>query len=132
METKQSFNINADFLGGYSSLFSKLVFVIIAVYLIIVLFNFLRDKFIIKEPSTKRDNITDLLSILHKLFYLSGFGFIVANLVMVLLSAMSGRNSFPSLNLPGKWDYLVFGIILIFTGIGCKLAKKVLVNEQKE
>ena len=108
METKQSFNINADFLGGYSSLFSKLVLIIIAAYLIILLFNLLRDKFINKDPGTKRDNITDLLSILHKLFYLSGFGFIVANLVMVLLSAMSGRNSFPSLNLLSKWAYLVF------------------------
>ncbi len=132
METKQSFNLSTDFSGGYSALFIKLVFVIIAVYLIILLINFFRDKFINQEPCTKKDNITDLLTILHKLFYVSGFGFMLANLVQVLLSELSESSRFPSLNLVSQWDYLLFGIILVFIGIGCKLAKKVLNAEHKE
>jgi len=132
METKQSFNLSTDFSGGYSALFIKLVFVIIAVYLIILLINFFRDKFINQEPCTKKDNITDLLTILHKLFYVSGFGFMLANLVQVLLSELSESSRFHSLNLVSQWDYLLFGIILVFIGIGCKLAKKVLNAEHKE
>lgn len=132
METKQSFNLSTDFSGGYSALFIKLVFVIIAVYLIILLINFFRDKFINQEPCTKKDNITDLLTILHKLFYVSGFGFMLANLVQVLLSELSESSRFPSLNLVSQWDYLLFGIIVVFIGIGCKLAKKVLNAEHKE
>ena len=46
MDQKQSFNLSADFLGGFSSIFMKLVFVIISVYIIILILNFLRDKFI--------------------------------------------------------------------------------------
>jgi predicted PurR-regulated permease PerM len=77
MDQKQSFNFNADFLGGFTTMFMKLVFVIIAVYLFVLILNFLRDKFINKATDTKKDNISVLITILNKLFFVSGFGFIL-------------------------------------------------------
>jgi len=72
MDKKQSFNLNADFLGGYSSIFMKLIFILIAVFVLVMIINFLRDKFINKESNKKMDDISDLLIILNKLFYISG------------------------------------------------------------
>ena len=54
MDQKQSFNLNADFLGGFTSIFMKSVFVIIIVYLLLMTLNFLRDIFINKEATKKR------------------------------------------------------------------------------
>jgi hypothetical protein len=131
MDQKQSFNLNADFLGGFTSIFMKLVFVIIAVYIIVLVLNFLRDKFINKVTDTKSDNISDLLIILNKLFFFSGFGFIIGNIVQNLFSKMSNHNSsFGSMNFRGEWDYLTFGIILIFIGIGFKVGNKVLKKDR--
>ncbi|MGM0621932.1 MAG: hypothetical protein ACQETJ_12850, partial [Bacteroidota bacterium] len=76
MDPKQSFNLNADFLGGFTSIFIKLVFAIIIVYLLVMVINFLRDKYINKEVNKQKDDISDLLIILNKLFYISGFGFV--------------------------------------------------------
>jgi hypothetical protein len=133
MDQKQSFNLSADFLGGFSSIFMKLVFVIISVYIIILTLNFLRDKFISKEQTTKRDDIIDLLTILNKLFFISGFGFVIGNIFQVLLSGISNRNSsLPSMNFRGEWDYLTFGIILIFIGIGFKIGKKAIKKDRIE
>jgi len=127
MDQKQSFNLNADFLGGFSSIFMKLVFIIIAVYLLVMVINFLRDKFINAEPNQKKDDIADLLVILNKLFYVSGFGFVIANILQVLLSQIGGRNhGMASMSFRGEWDYLTFGIIIIFVGIGFKVAHKML------
>jgi len=133
MDQKQSFNLNADFLGGFSAIFMKLIFVIIAVYLIVLILNFLRDKFINKATETKKDNISDLLIILNKLFFVSGFGFIIGNIFQVLFSQMTNHhNGFEGLNIRGDWDYLTFGIILIFLGIGFKLGNKALKNNKFE
>jgi len=133
MDQKQSFNLNADFLGGFTSIFMKLVFVIIAVYLIVLILNFLRDKFINKVTDTRKDNISELLIILNKLFFISGFGFIIGNIVQVLFSKMTNHNSgFGSMNFRGDWDYLTFGIILIFLGIGFKVGNKALKKDRIE
>lgn len=133
MDQKQSFNLNADFLGGYSSIFMKLVFVIIAVYLIVMIMNFFRDKFINKQTDTKKDDISDLLTILNKLFFVSGIGFIIGNIFQFLLSQATENGSrMQSMNFKGEWDYLTFGIILIFIGIGFKIGKKVLKKERIE
>lgn len=127
MEQKQSFNLNADILGGFTSLFIKLVFVIIAVYLVVLILNFLRDKYINKVSDTQQDNISDLLIILNKLFFISGFGFILGNIVQIMFSRMSNHNSgFGTMNFRGEWDYLTFGIILVFIGIGFKAGYKTL------
>jgi len=85
MDKKQSFNLNADFLGGYSSIFMKLIFILIAVFVLVMIINFLRDKFINKESNKKMDDISDLLIILNKLFYISGFGFVIANILHFFL-----------------------------------------------
>ncbi len=133
MDQKQSFNLNADFLGGFTSNFMKLVFVIIAVYLLIMVLNFLRDKFINKEATNKKDNISDLLIIMSKLFYISGFGFVIANIFQFLLSQINSRHSnIPSMNFRGEWEYLTFGIIIIFIGIGLKVGNEISKKNQPE
>ena len=133
MDQKQSFNLNADFLGGFTSIFMKLVFVIIVVYLLLMTLNFLRDKFINKEATKKKDDISDLLTILNKLFYISGFGFIIANIFQFLLSQINSRHGhMPSMNFRGEWEYLTFGIIIIFIGIGFKAGNKILKKNQTE
>jgi len=119
---KQSSNLNADFLGGYTGVFIKIVIAIILVYGFIILVNFFRDKFINTDSKSKNPEIIDLLTILNKLFFVSGFGFILANLIKILLlQASVGRYVAVA---GGDWDYLTFGVILIFIGIGFDLAKK--------
>ena len=133
MDKKQSFNLNADFLGGFTSIFMKLVFIIIAVYLLIIIINFLRDKFINKEPNKKKDDISELLIILNKLFFISGFGFVIANIIQFLLSQISSRHSnMNPMNFRGEWEYLTFGIIIIFIGIGFKIGNKILKKDKIE
>lgn len=133
MEQKQSFNLNADFFGGFTSIFMKLVFIIIAVYFVILILNFLRDKFINNESNTKRDDIFDLLTILNKMFYFSGFGFVIGNICMYLLSLISNKTSnIPSFVVRGEWEYLTFGIILIFIGIGFKVGRASLKKERTQ
>ena len=127
---KQSFNLNADFLGGYTQVFIKIVIAIILVYGFIILVNFFRDKFINTDSKSKNPEIIDLLTILNKLFFVSGFGFILGNLVEVLLQqATGGRHNTV---VRGDWDYLTFGVILIFIGIGFKVAKKVILKEKQD
>nr|WP_319571452.1 hypothetical protein [uncultured Draconibacterium sp.] len=133
MDQKQSFNLNADFLGGFTSVFIKLVFVIIAVYLLLLILNFLRDKFINNEATKKKEDISDLLIILNKLFYISGFGFVIANIFQFLLSQINSRHgNMPGMNFRGEWEYLTFGIIIIFVGIGFKVANKILQKNKTE
>jgi hypothetical protein len=108
----------------------KLVFVIILIYALIFILNFLRDKFINKEENTRKADITDLLTILNKLFFISGFGFVIGNIFNAILNQLTRNNNMPSMNFKGDWDYLTFGIILIFIGIGFKAAKKALKKEK--
>ncbi|SMO59127.1 hypothetical protein SAMN06265379_103176 [Saccharicrinis carchari] len=130
---KQSFNLNADFWGGYTGIFIKIVFAVILFYGFILLLNFFRDKFLNKENISKDPKIVDLLSILNKLFYLSGFGFVIANILQIILSQITRNSGNKALmNLKGDWDYLTFGIILIFAGIGFKIAKEVILKENQD
>lgn len=129
MEQRQSFNMTADFLSGFTALFVKLIFLIILVYLIVLIINFLRDKFINKVNDPKKDDITDLLTILNKLFFVSGFGFIIANIIQSLLNKATVGHRNHLMNFKGEWDYLAFGIILIFVGIGFKSANKTIRNK---
>ncbi len=92
--------------------------------------NFLRDKFINKETGTKKDDINDLLIILNKTFYVSGFGFIIANIFQAILNRGTHQNGNAIINFRAEWDYLTFGIILIFVGIGFKLANKAISNNK--
>ncbi len=132
MDQQQSFNLTADFLNGFSSIFMKLVLIIIIVYLIIMILNFLRDKFINKQIDTKKDDILELMTILNKLFFVSGFGFIIGNIFQVLLSRIGNNQNMPMMIIKGDWDYLTFGIIMIFIGIGLKVGKKLIIKERKE
>lgn len=132
MDQNHSFNVNADFLSGYTSTFMKLVFIIIAVHLIVLILNFLRDKFINKVTDSKKDNISDILIILNKLFFISGFGFIIGNIIQVLFSQMTDHGQLGTFQFRGDWDYLTFGIILIFVGISFKVGNKALKKERIE
>ncbi|WP_321288778.1 hypothetical protein [uncultured Sunxiuqinia sp.] len=133
MDQKQSFNLSADFLGGFTSIFMKLVLIIIVVYLLILILNFLRDKFINQEATKKQDDISDLLIILNKLFYVSGFGFVIANIIQFLFSQIPDRHSnMASMNFRGEWEYLTFGIIIIFIGVGFKVGNKMLKKNKAE
>ena len=125
----QTFNVSPEFLGGYTEVFVKIVMTTILFYGFILILNFFRDKFIKKETLSQKPHIVDLLSILNKLFYLSGFGFAIANVLRVILNKQRGNEIMPSFT--GTWDYLTFGIILIFMGVGFRLAKKVILKEKK-
>jgi len=133
MDQKQSFNLNTDFLVSFTSVFMKFVFVIIFVYVIVLILNFLRDKFVNKVTNARKDDISELLIILNKIFFISGFGFIIGNIVQFIFCKMTHYNSvFNPINFKGDWDYLTYGVILIFIGIGLKAANKVLKNDKIE
>tara|TARA_B100000809_G_scaffold141837_1_gene139409 strand:- start:49183 stop:49644 length:462 start_codon:yes stop_codon:yes gene_type:complete len=129
----QSFNLNAAFSGGFTRVFLKILIAITLVYVFVLILNFLRDKFLHNEANNKEPKITDLLSILNKLCYFSGFGFVLGNVLQIILLQLTGnsRNK-ASLNFVGEWDYLTFGIILIFIGIGFKIAKKEILKDTKD
>lgn len=110
--------MDLNLLNNYSALFVKLILILIVAYLLVMLFNLIRDKFISPTTEAKKDDITGLFIILYKLFIFGGWGFIVGNLVEVFLSLITkGAFHAPQLNI-GSWDYLLFGIILIFVGKG--------------
>ena len=128
MNTNQSFNLSADIFGSLPAIFMKLIFVIITVFVIILILNFLRDKFIHKESTPKTDHIDSLLILLSKLFLISGLGFIIANTVKVFLQQATVRGNV----LKGEWNDLTFGIIIIFVGIALKAGSKVLIRKRME
>ncbi|WMI66014.1 hypothetical protein RBH94_02375 [Aestuariibaculum sp. YM273] len=123
MKTSEAFNLNSNILNTYALLFVKLVIAVILIYTIILIINFLKDKFINKVDNAPKVEINLLLILLNKLFFISGFGFIIGNILNVLFSEM-GRN-----RLLANWDYLTFGVILIFVGLSFKAANKALKKE---
>lgn len=127
---QQSFNIPADFFGSFFSLFINLVFLIVIAYLLILVLNFFRDKFINKDSPIKYQDHLELITILQKLFFVSGFGFVIANILQFLLSQMSGNRA-NVVQFVGDWDYLTFGIILIFVGMGFGAGKKLVLKDRK-
>ncbi len=121
MNSNQAFS----FWGDYSLLFIRLVFAFLFIYALILILNFLRDKFILKEISTKKESVSELLLILNKLFLMSGLGFMVSSGVYSAIVGIS-RNMFNgSVNFGNSLNYLVFGILLIFIGLGFKSANKI-------
>ncbi|MEI6950791.1 hypothetical protein V9K67_26650 [Paraflavisolibacter sp. H34] len=125
----QSLNFQADLFASYSTLFVKFVALIILIYALVIVVNFFRDKYINKTETAHREDILGLLSLLNKLLFFSGFGFVVANIFQVVLNEIT-RDSGPQMSFHGKWDYLTFGIILIFMGSGLKYGKKVILKER--
>ncbi|WP_026808971.1 hypothetical protein [Arenibacter latericius] len=129
MEKQQSFNMNVPFIEGYDVFFVKLVLSIFIFCALLSIMNFLRDKFIHKTANPRKEEFTTLLIVLNKLFYIAGFGFVIANIISVLFSEIRRNSNFPNLRVGGEWDYLVFGIILIFIGIALKSSRKVIKKE---
>lgn len=100
-------------------LFVKLVLLIVVAYLAVLLFNLIRDKFISPAKEPKKDDINGLFIILCKLFTIGGWGFIIGNISKTILEAFSKAAFHSPVTLStGSWDYLLFGIILIFVGKG--------------
>lgn len=129
---QQSFNLNAAGFGRHTEFFIKIVMAIIFVYVFILLLNFLRDRYINKDTTSKPPQIIDLLSILNKLFLISGFGFIVGDILQSLLSESTRNGGINTLmNFRNNWDYLTFGVVLIFIGIAFKVAKQTIVKEKE-
>jgi hypothetical protein len=127
MNTTQGFH----FFGDFTHIFIKLVIAFLCIYALILVLNFLRDKFILKEASTKKDSIKELLLILHKVFTFSGLGFIIASVAHAIIAGIS-RNAFNgSMGSGNSLNYLVFGILIIFIGLGLKAAHEIL-DKQSE
>tara|TARA_R110000868_G_scaffold98706_6_gene271839 strand:- start:2333 stop:2731 length:399 start_codon:yes stop_codon:yes gene_type:complete len=132
MDQNQSFNLPNNFLEGFPMLFIKLVLVIIIVYVSILILNFLKDKFIAHETTTKHITITDLFTILNKLFFFSGIGFVLGTLAQHLFFTIKHSGQSFSMTIGNNNENISFGIILIFMGIGFKMAKKILKKEHLE
>jgi len=134
---KQAVNFNTSLFEGYTGLFVKLVAAIIIIYGLVLIINILRDKFINKKEDYKQADYLDLFTILNRLFYISGYGFIIGNILQVLFNQMSDNKS-PFGNLAniassgGEWGYLTFGIILIFIGLSFKSIKKTILKERSK
>ncbi|WP_075590400.1 hypothetical protein [Labilibacter marinus] len=120
-----SFNPESVYLAFYASIFMKIVIAVILVYVFVIIVNFLRDKFLSKEQISSDPQIIDLVNILQKLFYFSGFGFVLGNIFQVVLSAIVREPS-------EDWSCLCFGLILIFMGIGFKASIKILTKNKEE
>ncbi|PZX17225.1 hypothetical protein LX69_01540 [Breznakibacter xylanolyticus] len=122
------FSMNGIFSNGFASLFMKLIFVIIIAYLVMMVINFLRDKFINKEPMFQKNDIGELLQILYKVFIFSGLGFMVGNIVQFFFTQRPqyAGNIGASMIVNNNWDDLKIGIILIFIAIGFNAARIIL------
>lgn len=125
MNPKQAFN----FFGDYSVVYIKLVFAFLAIYAVYLILNFLRDKFINDSAVNKRDNVFDLLIILNQLFIYSGAGFILANIAdMIIVGARRNVFNSSAMSVVDN-NYITFGIILIFIGLGFKVTKDKILKE---
>ncbi len=127
---KQSFNLNVSDFDRHTDVFMKTVLVIVFAYAFMLLIGLLRDRFLNKEVRSQPAQIIDLLTLLNKLFLISGFGFVVCNILQLLLSGGKSSPVNTSLiNFIPNWHYLTFGVLLIFIGISFKASKKAISSE---
>ncbi len=126
---QQSFNVPLQLPENFISIFLIVVYIIVIAYFLIFILNFFRDKFITKEANLKNPDYLELITILQKMFFVSGFGFVIANILQFLLLEMRGNRS-NFVQFQGYWDYLTFGIILIFVGMGLKSGKKLVLKDR--
>jgi len=114
----QSLNTNAPIIH-YDEFFIKILFAIIAVYFFTVIIHFFREKYLNKESGSSLLDLSDLLTILERLFIFSGVGFIIAHFVnswQIYNSRMTGSE------VSSEWQFLNFGIIVLLIGLGLKTA----------
>ena len=128
----QTFNLNQDFMNNYTSIFTKIIIAIIVVYAIVTVINFLRDKYVNKAMDTLNSDYLELLLLLHKIFVISGWGFIIGNMLQIPLKLIRPNKNNLFKNLQGDYDYLIFGVIIIFIGIGCNKAKQAIETYRKQ
>ncbi|MFI2741498.1 hypothetical protein ACG2LH_02050 [Zhouia sp. PK063] len=114
MKQNPLFNLSTSTFNNYEVLFGKFILAILIVYVLILVLSFLRDKFINTEATPKSTEVTDLLLILNKIFFLSGFGFIAADFINAFIHGINSKSY--------DWNYIGFGLILIFVSISVKQA----------
>jgi len=117
MNPNQTFNLSSVFPVQHSALFLRIITLLIIVYVVILVINFFRDKFINSEPDNRHADISGLLILLNKLFQISGIGF----LVIALLQFLFGIDHH---NFGDAQNSVVFAVLLIFLGIAFKSALK--------
>ncbi|WP_298487556.1 hypothetical protein [uncultured Maribacter sp.] len=128
----QNFNLNQDFMNGYTTIFLKIVLAIVVIYALVLVISFLRDKYISKEFKSSRVDYIELLLLLYKVFVTSGWGFILGNILQFTLKAFSANKNNFFKKLQGDYDYLIFGVVIIFMGIGFNAAKKAIEASREE
>ncbi len=126
---EQKVTLNSLLSANVYELFVKIILVVVIIFVVIMVMNFLNDKFVNKKKTSRNDYLLDLLMILNKVFYFSGIGFIIANVVEAIFTNSFGNSFMKNFS---SWAFLSFGIVLIFIGLGFKYAKKVLVHEREE
>jgi hypothetical protein len=131
MSRIQSFEFFKELLSGYAGIFMQLVFAVIFLYVVVMLINFFRDKFINKEVVSKKEDVLDLLTILYYLFFVSGIGFVSGNILQALLFMLSEMGSHTKYYDENAWDYLVIGVIFISIGLAFKFSVKKLKQDHK-
>ncbi len=104
-----------------TALFVKIIIAIIVIYGVVLIINFLKDKFINKEGDTKNADYLDLFTILSKLFLFGGVGFAVGNIFQVIFES-GNRNH--GMNIGGEWQHFFFGVVLVAIGFAFKSIKE--------
>jgi len=123
MNPNQSFSLNGNFFTSYPSVFINLIFVLIAVYALFVIVDFLREKYSLKEKSADIDHFNFVVTILAKVLPLSGVGFIIENILQLGFSE--------ALHYPNSgFSDLSFGVILLFVGFGLRSLRTTLRKEK--
>jgi len=117
MNPSQTFNLSSVFPVQYSTVFLKIIALLIIVYIVILIINFLRDKFINPEPSSRQEDLAGLLILLAKIFQISGIGF----LVIALLQFVFGLDHH---NFREAQNSVVFAVLIFFLSIAFKAASK--------
>lgn len=110
---------------GLIPLFLNFTMVVVCVYVIILVINFFRDKFINPEPTSHREDISGLLLILFKLFQYGAYGIFVISFFS-LLFGIEHQNFKPAR------ECFVYAILIFFLGLAFRAAWKALNPKSKD
>jgi uncharacterized membrane protein len=116
------FNLTNSLSLDLPSVFIKIFSFILILYVLLLIYDFLREKYILKETSENKNNkLHTLLTLISKLFIISGYGFILLNIIHVILSELTHRSEI-------NWNNLAFGILILFMGIGFNKGLKTIIK----
>jgi len=118
----QILNLTNRLLSGLQANFMHIFYVLLVLFILILVYDFLRIKYLNNDAKEGSSILIEVLKIISKLFIATGFGFIISNIVTVMLNQATNR-------IDPNWNNLAFGIILLFIGIGFKQGRKQLQKE---